>query len=60
MVSIIMTNPTGDPVTQTNAFEYILPSPQIDSIFPTEVNLSGGTSITITGQILKKTLPRLL
>jgi PKD repeat protein len=56
MVSIIMTNPTGDSVTQTNAFEYILPSPQIDSIFPTEVNLSGGTSITITGQNFEENL----
>jgi PKD repeat protein len=50
IVSIIVTNSDGVSFTKNNAFQYLLPPPQIDSIDPNEAYLSGGTPITITGQ----------
>ena len=46
-VGIVVTTPSG--TSNSIDFTYVLPTPIIDSILPTEGSIKGGTQVTITG-----------
>jgi hypothetical protein len=48
-VSVIVTNPSGQNGTLSNAFNYNSTAPAVNSVAPSAGPVSGGTAITLTG-----------
>lgn len=48
-VNVVVTNPDGQSATRTNAYEFVVPEPQVLSVAPSAGPVAGGTAIVIQG-----------